>query len=367
MIFLDNSSSSFYKPPAVIKAVENTIRFLPFNPSRAGHSGAVKAGMLLHRTRKNLGEYFCCNSDRVIFSGGCTESLNLAILGSVKKGGHVITTPFEHNSVLRPLYHLGKNLGVKITLVTSPSSAAAAVRNETCLIAINHVSNVTGAVSDIDGYGQLALRKDIPLLVDAAQSAGHIRIDMRAMGISMLAIAPHKGLHAIQGAGVLLLSDNASLKPFKLGGTGTASSSPMQPTDYPEGFESGTLPLPAIASINAGLNYTKQNFDYNNKKLFELSDYLIEKLSRLKDVTVYSKANVCGIVAFNIKGYESQEAGDVLSSQYDIAVRCGMHCAPLLHDYYRTKDGMIRASIGCDNSVAEIDFFIGAVSEMAGH
>ncbi|MCL2675199.1 MAG: aminotransferase class V-fold PLP-dependent enzyme [Firmicutes bacterium] len=366
MIYLDNSASSFFKPPAVIKAMANTLKFLPFNPSRAGHSGALKAGLLLYRTRTNLADYFGGSAERVIFTGGCTEALNLAILGGIKAGGHVITTPFEHNSVLRPLYHLGKTANVRVTLVTNPSSAASAIRPETSMIIINHVSNVTGQTADLMGFASVAEEKNIPLLVDAAQSAGHIEINMKGLGMSMLAIAPHKGLHAAQGVGALLVDEKITLRPLKFGGTGTASSSPIQPDEFPEGFESGTLPLPAIAALNAGLNYTREIFDANNKKILGLCARLIERLGEIRGVTLYSKPNVCGIVAFNIYGYASQEAGDVLSQQYDVAVRCGMHCAPLLHDFYGSKEGMIRASVGCDNTLSEIDFFVGAIREMAG-
>lgn len=365
MIYFDNSSSSFYKPPSVINAVESVIKFLPYNPSRAAHKGALKAGMLLYHTRKNLADYFNCLPERVVFTGGCTEALNLAIFGSVKSGGHVITTPFEHNSVLRPLYHLGKTQGVKTTLVTNAKSAAAAIRPETCLIVVNHVSNVTGEAADIESFAHIAKSKDVPLLVDAAQSVGHLEIDMKSLGISMLAISPHKGLHAIQGVGVLMVDKNVNLSPFKFGGTGTSSSVPIQPTDFPEGFESGTLPLPAIASINAGLEFVKKNFDQTNKKLFELSAHLVENLLTVKGITVYSKPNVCGIVSFTVNGYTSQEVANILSERYDIAVRGGLHCAPLLHDYYKTKDGMVRASLGCDNTYADVENFLKAIREIA--
>lgn len=364
MVFLDNSSSSFFKPACVINAVKNTLEFIPFNPSRSSHDGALKAGRLVFNTRQKLAAAFNCQPERVLFGSGCTEALNLAIFGTAKKGGHIITTPFEHNAVLRPLRRLSLNFGVKLSFVTSPIEAERAVTSSTYMLIVNHVSNVTGAKADIDGFAQTARRHGLLYLADAAQSAGYIPINMGEMGIDMLALAPHKGLHAMQGAGALLINEGVGLDPFKFGGTGVASSSTVQQGDFPEGFEAGTLPTPAIASINTGLRWSIKNMTANAQKLNGLSQRLIDALQKIKGIQIYSRPNDCGIVAFNLANFTSQEAGDILNERYGIAVRCGFHCAPLLHEYYGTKDGMIRASFGVDSSNDDADYLATAAKEI---
>ncbi|MCL2822017.1 MAG: aminotransferase class V-fold PLP-dependent enzyme [Firmicutes bacterium] len=365
MIFLDNSSSSFFKPKSVFKAVENAL-LLPFNPSRASHLGAIKAGNLVYQTRKDLSATFGCSADRVLFCGSCTEALNLAIFGSAVVGGHVVTTVFEHNAVLRPLFRL-KNAGIiDLTVVENEKDAERAVKENTYLLAINHVSNVTGQTADLNFYSDLAKKSGAALLVDAAQSAGYLDLNLEKMGIDMLALAPHKGLHSIMGVGALLLSKNAKIKPFKYGGTGSASSSVVQPEEIPEGFEAGTLPLPAIGTISEGLKWSMENKDRHGERLENFSAYLVDNLKKIGKIKVYSKPNRCGIVAFNIDEMASTDAGYIYDSQYDIALRCGFHCAPLVHKFFGTDEcGMIRASIGVDTELDELDEFLAATKEIA--
>lgn len=368
MIFLDNSASTYFKPRCVINAVKNTLLFMPANPARSGHSAALKGGLLLLRAREALANEFNCSAEKVIFTGGCTEALNLAIFGTAKRGGHIITTVFEHNSVLRPIYSLAKSGTVSSTIVSPPllPSIKSAIKPNTYLIAVNAVSNVTGVKNDVAEIGKTAAKHGAKLLVDCAQSAGYYRHDMRAENISYLALSPHKGLHAPQGVGALLVADDAELRPFKLGGTGTQSATPTQPRTFPDGYESGTLPTLAIAGMLAGLKWSMQNIKATTEKLFELSSHLREELRRLPRVTVYSAPNNSGIVAFNIAGLSSYDVGDILNEQYDICVRSGLHCAPLLHKYYGTQNGgMVRASIGVDNTYAEIDEFIEAIKEIS--
>ncbi|MCL2555484.1 MAG: aminotransferase class V-fold PLP-dependent enzyme [Firmicutes bacterium] len=365
MIFLDNSSSSYFKPKSVINAVKNTIEYLPFNPSRGSHSGAVKTERLILNARKNIANAFNGILERVIFTSGCTESLNLAIFGSAIEGGHVVTSVFEHNAVLRPLYRLNKAGIISLSFVSSLSAAKDAIKDNTYMLAINHVSNVTGAENDLDAYSRLAKDKDLIFLVDAAQSAGYKAIDMQKTGIDCLAIAGHKGLHGIQGAGALLLSERMKLVPFKYGGTGSNGSSPVQPDDMPDGFEAGTPATPAIAALNAGLIYSMKNIQINSELLYKMTTKIINGLEKINGVSIYSHPNNFGITAFNLTNLSSTQAGEIYNQQYDIAVRAGFHCAPLVHEHYGTKSGMIRASIGVDTTDYEIDAFLEATKEIA--
>lgn len=372
MIYLDNAATTYFKPNSVINAVGTALKYLSANPTRSSHSIAVKAGMMVEDTRTAAAKFFGCPPDKVIFTMSCTDALNTAIFGTAVKGGHVLTTALEHNSVLRPLIRL-KELGMIDYTVVQPlgggcvtaEQIAGAVRPNTYMIIVNHISNVTGAVQPIDDIGYFAEKSGLLFLVDGAQSAGYRKIDMNASRISMLAVAPHKGLHAPQGVGLLLIR-KGSVRPFRYGGTGTESTKP-QPTELPEGLESGTLPTPAIAGLNAAFKYVNDYGESNARKLTGMFIYTLGELSKIPGVQLYTKREYGGpVISFNVRGMSSAEAGNILSDEYDICVRCGLHCAPLVHKHYGTlKDGMIRASLGVDNTADELNFFIQAVKELS--
>ena len=372
MIYLDNAATTYFKPTSVINSVGTALKYLSANPTRSSHSAAVKAGMMIEDTRTIASKYFSCGADKVIFTLNCTDALNTAIFGTVVRGGHIITTVLEHNSVLRPLIRL-KELGlIDYTVLpplgngfVTPEQIVSATRSNTYMIIVNHVSNVTGAVQPIEDIGYYAKKKGLLLLVDGAQSVGYKKFDMRSCNISMLAVAPHKGLHAPQGVGLLLIREG-KVNPFKYGGTGTESTKP-QPRELPEGLESGTLPTPAIAGLNASFKYANEYGDANAKKLSGLFVYTLGELSKNSNVELYTKKEYGGpVIAFNLRNMSSVEAGNILSDEYDICVRCGHHCAPLVHKHYGTlKSGMIRISLGVDNTVEEINFFLQAIKELS--
>lgn len=377
MIYLDNSASSFYKPPCVVNAVKNALEFLSANPGRSGHPAAVKAAALVFAAREKCADFLGLkDSDGIIFTDNCSGALNLAVLGTLTNGGHVVTTAFEHNSVLRPLYEL-KSRG-KVTLsvampdkngVITADSIESLINEKTRLVIVNHVSNVTGAIAPVAEIGKICRKKDIIFLVDAAQSAGYLDIDMQSANIDLMAVAPHKGLHAPQGVGVLAVGERArkSLRPIKFGGTGTESYRLSQPTDFPEGFETGTLPTPAIAGLCAAISWCRKNELKNRETVNELSMLLRKGLENTDGIKILSPPNaLSGIIAFNITGAKSESVGDVLAAEYDICVRAGLHCAPLIHEAMGTlKSGAVRVSLGCDNTAGEVKFFLKAIREIA--
>lgn len=372
MIYLDNSATTAYKPKCVKGAVTACMDCLSANAGRSGHKKSVSAAMLVYRTRRKLCDFIGCDGEAA-FTLNCTEALNLAILGGAVYGGHVITTVREHNSVLRPLYELERSGKISLS-VAVPDSAGRIdfnvirplIKNNTYMVAVNHVSNVTGQVCDIESIGQGLKGSGIKLLVDAAQSAGYLPIDMVKTGISFLAVAPHKGLHAIQGAGALCIANGLKLRPIKFGGTGTQSLSTFQPADIPECYESGTLPLVAIAALNRALDWTKENFSEQNETVSRLTLKLYEGLKNIPNVRLISDENSQGIAAFNIGALSSDRVCDVLDGKYSIAARGGLHCAPLIHKYNGTvKSGAVRMSVGCDNTDAEIERTLEAVNEIA--
>lgn len=374
MIYFDNSATSRYKPECVIGAVTTSLRRLSANPGRSGHSHAMKAARIVALARERATAFFNNpEPDNCVFTGNCTQALNLAIFGTAKKG-HIITSVLEHNSVLRPLNALSNNLRNPMTVLEpgadytiSADTVARAIRQDTYLIAVTHVSNVLGTVNPVAEIAGLAREKNILFLTDCAQSAGHVDIDMTAAPIDMAAAAPHKGLLAPQGVGLLLFSKNVPLKPVVFGGTGVDSINLNQSAFAPESFEAGTLPTPAIAGFSVALNYINLNKNMRHRILTKLTEYLFESLSKLPFVKIYSpNPSPCGVVAFNVKGQASSEVATILSSQYDICVRGGLHCAPLAHRFLGTLDtGLVRVSLSAENTTDEIDALTDALKEIS--
>lgn len=371
MIYLDNSASTFFKPPEVIDAAANTLRFLPANAGRSGHSAAIKSAALVQKTRNHICDFTSATDYDAIFTAGCTAALNLAIFGSVRRGGHVITTVREHNSVLRPLYELRRKGVISLSVAgdVTAEEIGKLVRPETYMAVVNHVSNVTGEVAPVREIGWLCRERGLTFLVDGAQSVGYLPISLTDDNVDMLAVAPHKGLHAAQGVGVLIVNNRVSLRPVVFGGTGTASHELIQPADRPDGLEAGTLPLPAIASLCAALGVAKKNAAANRDKIRSLYDSLYGGASRISGVRIYSPPDSpCGIFAFNVDSLAPSETADILSSEYDICVRAGLHCAPLMHESLGLlgSGGCVRASLGFDNTPDQIDFFLRALREISG-
>ena len=372
MIYLDNAATGGFKPRTVTETAENVIRFLSANPGRSAHRLSLTGAEIVYDCRKLLADVFQGTSDRVVFTKNCTEALNLAIFGTVKKGGHVITTIYEHNSVLRPLYHL-KEQGIISLDVVSPIAGSSIVdqiqnriNDKTYLVATTSVSNVTGEALPIAQIGALCKSKDILFLVDGAQGGGHVKLSLKNDNISMLALAGHKGLYGIMGSGALLFQEKVEIAPIMFGGTGTESLSVSQPLAYPERLESGTLPLPNIAALLEGVRYMKNKFEHFSEHLFLQTSTLISALSQINGLTLYSKPNHSGIVSFKLNNMPSSEVADRLNSDYDVAVRGGLHCAPLIHKFLGTeKEGLTRVSLAVQNTTREVYHLVKAVKELS--
>ncbi|HAJ77689.1 MAG TPA: cysteine desulfurase [Clostridiales bacterium] len=368
MIYLDNASTTNKKPLCVKLAVKKALsKKYCANPGRSSHNYSINAAQVIYETRENLNIFFGgYGAENVVFTSGCTEALNLAILGTLKKGGHVVYTTNEHNSVARPLEYLKNKKIITTTLVQTningiiePSKIEEAITDKTYLVIVNHTSNVTGATSNIKKIGEICKQKNVMLLVDTAQSAGHQKIDMKDFGISMLAVAGHKGLLACQGVGALLFNGNIEIKPQKFGGTGTNSELLLPPVIYPDSLEAGTSPTPAIFSLNAGVKYISKNFDKINKKISKLTKYLLDELYKKENLKIYTAKNCFnGVVSFRINNVLPSEVVNYFN-QNNICIRSGLHCAPLCHKKLGTIDGgTIRVSISSANHKWEIKKFI---------
>ena len=374
MIYLDNSASTYYKPLSVKWAVLKALFLHTANAGRSGHTASKRSAEAVYEAREVLAKTFGGEPDRVVFTSGCTESLNLAIMGSVKKGGHIITTCFEHNSVLRTLEYLKKAGEIDYTVVSpkakdfviTSEELELALTSNTYMLIVNHISNVVGVKQDISALGKWAREKGLLFLVDGAQSAGHEKIDIKSQNIDMLALAGHKGLYGLCGVGALVIGEGVSLSPIKYGGTGTFSESLDQPNGVPEGLESGTLPIIPIISMGKGCEYAYKTLDIRGYKEKYLTQKIISGLKGLEGVTVYTPESATnGVVAFNINGRDTGEVADLLNDKYNIAVRSGLQCAPLVHRFLGTiEGGVVRASIGRRNTSKQIDKFIEAVKEI---
>ena len=373
MIYFDNAATTFKKPLCVKLGVLKALCNYSANPGRSGHRHSLKAARQIFKTRLTIKNLFNCESEsNVIFTQNCTDALNLAILGSARDGGHVITSCFEHNSVLRPLNYL-KSIG-KITLsIVQPSNGfnitlddiKNAYQDNTYLVCLTHISNVTGNRNDIEGVGRFCKEHNLVFLVDAAQSCGHVDIDMQKSNINLLAFAGHKGLFAPSSIGGLCIN-KTNINPIRFGGTGTNSVQLTQPDSLPERLEAGTLSTPLIMGLLYGTKFVIRNFDRHKKKVAYLTKYLIDNLTKI-NATIYTQQNSkYGVVCFNLKNVDSIEASGVLDEKYNIAVRGGLHCAPLCHKFLGTIiTGAIRISLNHYNSKRQINKLIKALTDIS--
>ena len=353
MIYFDNAATSKYKPRTVRKAAARALKNSA-NPGRGSHLDAVQSAMLVHETRREIAAFVQAKNATVVFTKNCTEALNLAILGTAKLGGHVITTSLEHNSVLRPLSMLRKEGLISLTIIEmrhgalDVESIKSALTDKTYLIAVTSMSNVTGYAPPLARIGELCASQGIKFLVDGAQGLGHREIDFDAMQMDLLCGAGHKSLHGAQGTGFLVIGKGTFVNPLLYGGTGTESDNLLQPMLPPESLESGTLNLTGIAALREGVRWTAKNQEKLNSKISEISEYLHDKVSEIPKVEIHSVKG-SPFLTFSLPEKEIERVADLLNEQYHIAVRYGLHCAPLAVGK-GADTPTIRISIGANNT-----------------
>lgn len=370
MIYLDNAATGGYKPASVQNAVLAAMKRCA-NPGRSGHTLSLCCAERVLACRRLLSDLFGgYGFERVIFTRSCTEALNIALLGTLRQGDHVVTTALEHNSVLRPLEELKRrgiisyDVAPRSPAGLSPQAVAALVKQNTRMCVVTTASNVTGEAPDLRAIKKL-LPEKVLLVADGAQGGGHLAIHMEEWGIDALALAGHKGLFALQGAGALLFSERLSPDPLLFGGTGSESHSLLMPEFYPDRLEAGTLSFPAICSLFEGALLVKAHREEYARRLFELTAILHASLVSLPKVKLYFTPNPCGIAAFALEGMPSEEAAGLLSERYDIAVRGGLHCAPLIHRALGTfPEGLVRASFSPFQPLKDGEALVRAVREL---
>jgi len=375
IIYFDNAATSWPKPEPVYESLGSFLREKGANPGRSGHRMAQAAERAIDGTRNLVSSFLGVGSpERIIFTLNCTDALNIAIHGTVKKSSHVITTSLEHNSVTRVLNELRERKSVEITIIEpseegyiDPDNIRKSIRKNTSLIAINHGSNVTGALQDAGETALISRKKGIPFLLDAAQSAGAAPLDLGALGVSLCALPGHKGLLGPTGTGILYVSEDLEISSFRQGGTGTDSASPRHPDKYPFHLEAGTPNTSGIAALGEGIRYVADNFDSIIKREKELLGFLLEELGKTGGIRVYgprSSEKRVGTISLNAEGWSPDDLGAVLDENFNIAVRTGLHCAPGAHRGLGTfPEGTVRVSCGPFNTEEEAEKLLSALRE----
>ena len=371
MIYLDNSSTTRKKPFCVLNAVLKAT-WHSANPTRSSHTPSLNAALKVYNTREHLKSFFNApKSANVVFTYNCTEAINTVIFGTAKKGGNVVITAFEHNATFRPLNKLIKTHNITITIVNPNSLGEITsddilnkINDKTYLVIVNQTSNVTGSTVKLNNLGHKLKQKNIMLMVDTAQSAGHEKIDMQSIGANFLCVAGHKGLFATQGIGALILND-ANVEPLKFGGSGSNSLLTTMPEYYPEKLEAGTINTIGISALDAGVGYVEKHLDKINNKKKKLSNILINYLKQNKNITLYSSNPHSGVISFKFNNLDNNEVCNTLNEKYKICVRPGLHCAPLIHKFLKTeKTGLIRVSISYFNNFCEIKKLVKALNKI---
>jgi len=377
MIYLDNAATSFPKPEKVYQALDAFARQNLANPGRAGHKMALAAERALDDCRHLLNQLFHgTEPERFVFTLNATDALNMAFKGVLADGDHVITTDLEHNSVSRPLRALELAGRIALTRVRAdgggtidPDDVKKAVTPRTRLVALTHASNVLGTVQPIEEVGRMAREHDLLFLVDAAQTACVLPIDVQEMKIDMLAFPGHKSLLGPTGTGALYVGPRARLRAWREGGTGGDSSSETQPRELPYFLEGGTPNVLGVAGLSAGVKYVQERglADIHGHEI-ALMDRLWRRLQEMPGYDVFGHrdgARRVGTLSFRSAALPAAEIGGILDQAFDIAVRPGLHCAPYIHRALNTfPEGTVRVSPGPFSTTADIDQLADALAQI---
>lgn len=375
MIYFDNSATSYPKPFGVYcKSLEAQLRY-SFNSGRGGYRESVRTSDKIFSVREKASEFFGAVPHHIVFTKNCTEALNIAIKGSVKKGDRILISSLEHNSVSRVVQTLSDNEIADYDIFDYSPDESETIQNftqkmksDTSVVVCTQASNVFGCIMPIRKIGEICRRKGIVFIVDAAQSAGILDIDMTRDNIDILCTAGHKGLMGAMGTGMMIVGD-VPLLPLLEGGTGSSSLNLQQPSELPEGFEAGTLNNSGILSLGAGMDYINATgMDAIYQHEMSLVSYLYDELKSMEEVTLYTpkpqKNKDVAIISFNFADYSSEKTAALLSDN-GVCTRAGYHCSPLAHQAFGTIDrGTVRISLGAFNKIEQCVKFVDILSRI---
>ncbi len=381
LIYLDNAATAWPKPEQVYCFMDKFYRTHGVNPGRSGYDLAIETGSLLDRLRERLTKFFGSDEgtpSRLVFGYNVTDALNLIIPGLISPGDHIVTTNLEHNSVIRPVNHIVRDHGAEVTYVpfdsagfVDPDDIAHAIRRNTKLAIVNHGSNVIGTVQPIAAIGRICRECGITFLVDTAQTAGVIPINMKEMNVDVVAFTGHKALMGSMGIGGLCIRQHVSVKQVRSGGTGVRSINPYHLEEYPWRLEYGTPNMVGVAALWAGQDWLDENgVEQVHAREMKLAQKLVDGLRKIDGVHLYccdSLENHLSTVLMNLGGVDPGDVGVMLDADHNIATRTGLHCAPLVHKQLGTieRHGGVRFSIGAFNTEREVDLAVSGVAQIS--
>lgn len=365
MIYFDNAATTYPKPASVLNSTINALKYYSFNSGRGGYRQSIKSAEMIYSVREKVATMFGGVPENVIFTKNCTDSLNMAIKGSVRENEHIVISSLEHNSVSRVVEALKKDKNISYSIADfsydeneTVSDFENAINDNTSLVVCMHSSNVFGVSFPIKKIGMLCKNKGIRFIVDAAQGAGLADINIKRDNIDILCAPGHKCLMGNMGTGFMLVGDNVKLNPILQGGTGSESLSMLQPNFTPDRYEVGTLNNSGIISLGKGIDYINM-IGRDNLYIHELrlSQMIYEMLDNNKKIMLYTKYpeynKTMPIISFNVKDYNSEKVASILADN-DICTRAGFHCSPLAHKHFNTIDfGTVRISVGVFNNEKE--------------
>ncbi|MHC1705356.1 MAG: aminotransferase class V-fold PLP-dependent enzyme [Tenuifilaceae bacterium] len=373
-VYLDNSATSWPKPPNVLVAISEYLNEYGSSPGRSGHSFAVRTAREVFETRELIASLFNLDSsERVIFSANATHAINIALKGVLKKGDHVIITQMEHNSVRRPLKYLESIGLIDVTIVDCSEKGdldiekfVSSFKKNTKLVVTIHGSNVSGVILPIAFIGQICKNKGVLYMVDAAQTAGFVPIDIQKDNIDILAFTGHKKLYGPPGIGGLCIKDGIKIETLIHGGSGSRSELDIHPDFYPDSLEAGTPNSIGILGLKAGINYiVEQGIDSIREHVLSQTDFFINALKEIEEISLYgpdSNQNRLPLVSLNLKNMSPSQLALTLDKEYGIMVRAGLHCSPLAHKTLGTfPQGTVRFSLGSFTTRKEIEYTLNAL------
>jgi cysteine desulfurase/selenocysteine lyase len=379
LIYLDNSATTFPKPDVVYQFMFDFYRTHGVNPGRSGFDAAIEAEEVVMSTRKMLAELFHGNDpNRLTFSYNASDSLNMILQGLAEPGDHVVTTLLEHNSVLRPLYHMQQEGRIEVTYVpfggdgfVDPEEIRKAIRKNTKMVVVNHCSNVIGTIQPVAEMGRVCREAGVYFVVDASQSAGAVEIDVDAMGIDVVVFTGHKCLMGPTGIGGSYVKENIPVRYTRYGGTGVRSAQRTHLEEFPYRLECGTLNIVGVAGLHAGVRWVlEQGIENLHRREMELWDELRRGAQAIPNCTTYcagSPENHNPVLSLNLAGFDSGDVGTMLDVDYNIACRTGLQCAPMVHQGLGTDKihGTVRLSLGPFNTPEHVKKAVNALEEIA--
>ncbi len=376
MIYFDNAATTFTKPETVYQAIEDTLRHKSGNPSRGSHKIALDASRIVFGARNKVADFLNARSKEIAFTKNATEAINLVTNGVLTAGDEVIISSLEHNAVARPLNLLEEEGKIKLKIIDSEqgedrflAEIEDSITPQTKLICISHASNITGNILPVKAVGEIAAANDVYFMIDAAQTAGVVAIDVKDLQVDFLVFTGHKALFGPQGTGGVYIKEDINVSPLLQGGTGDNSKAKTNPHAAPDKYEAGTINTPGLAGLKAGIEFIEEvglaQIRAKEEKLAERLKAGLDDISKIELLSSKISEDYVGVFSLRSEKIDPPKLGYLLDKEYDIATRTGLHCAPLAHQSIASYNtGTVRVSFSYFNTIKEVDALINALKEL---